>query len=461
MFQKEVYVHRRKVLREKMSTGILLFLGNDDSSMNYKDNTYPFRQHSSFLYYFGIDMPKLAAVIDLDNDEEIIFGDDPSMDEIVWTGHQEAIIDKCEKVGISTLMPSVKLYTMLREAQAAGRTIHFLPPYRSSNKIKLLRLLNIRPDQFKAKASDELVKAVVSQREIKSEVEITELRHASDLTVDLHIEAMKLVRPGIREVDVVAQLSQKAMREAHGVSYPTIGTTQGHILHNHSYTNTLQDGQLFLLDAGIETNRHYAGDMSSTMPVSATFSDRQKAIYEITLDAYKNAVNMLAPGVPYMDIHNEACRTIFQGLKVLGLTKGDASEAVELGAHALFFPCGTGHQIGLDVHDMEDLGEIYVGYDGESKPTSFGLKSLRMAKPLKAGMAVTVEPGIYFIPELFKQWKDADKFTDFINYDKVEEYLDFTGIRNEEAFLITDSGYERLSKPKPIEIADIEAIKKG
>ncbi|MDA3930454.1 MAG: Xaa-Pro aminopeptidase [Prolixibacteraceae bacterium] len=406
MFSRQLYIQRRSVLKEKMDSGIILFLGNEESPMNYLDNTYPFRQHSSFLYYFGIDRPSLAAVIDLDSGQEIIFGDELSMDDIVWMGNKTTISEEAEMVGISEVLPMVKLFTILREANAAGRNIHYLPPYRPENKIKLLRLLNIRPDQFTGKSSEELVKIVVAQREIKDNEEIIEIDKAVNLSVDMHIAGMKYARPGMKEADVAAKVTQIALEREGQTSFPIIATVNGEVLHNHYHGNVLKKGQLFLLDAGAETPMHYAGDLTSTFPISPKFRRKQREIYQIVLDAHLKTADMLKPGIAFRDVHFEAARIIFDGLKDLGLTHGNTEDALLAGAHAMFFPTGLGHMMGLDVHDMEDLGELNVGYNlGETKSTQFGLKSLRFAKDLKTGHVMTIEPGIYFIPELIKQWK--------------------------------------------------------
>lgn len=459
MFRSEIYIERRRVLSEKVGSGIILFWGNDESPMNYADNTYHFRQHSSFLYYFGLDFPSLAAIIDIDNQREIVFGDDYTIDDIVWMGPQPTIAERALRAGISETQPIVKLFTILKEAQAARRDIHFLPPYRPENKIKLLRFLNIRPDQVNLNASSVLVKAVISQREIKAAEEIAEIEKAVDLSVDMHIAAMKIARPGISEAAVAAKVHEIALAQNCNIAFPIIATVNGQTLHNHTYRNILRDGDLFLLDAGAESPAHYAGDLSSTFPVGETFSETQKEIYQVSLNAFNEALSLLKPGVRFMDVHLAACRSIASSMKALGFMKGDIDEAVEEGAHALFFPCGTGHMMGLDVHDMEDLGEVWVGYGGEPKSPQFGLKSLRLGKSLLPGHVLTIEPGIYFIPELIDLWKAEDRFSQFLNWEKIERYRNFGGIRNEEDFLITDSGYRRLGKSKPKTIEEIVAIR--
>ncbi len=459
MFKAEVYIQRRKILSEKIGSGLILFWGNDESPMNYPDNPYHFRQHSSFLYYFGIDIPALAALIDIDNQREIIFGDDFTIDDIVWRGPQSTIADQAKLCGIEETHPTVKLFTILKEAQASRKEIHFLPHYRHENKIKLLRFLNIRPDEININASSELVNAVISQREIKSVQEIAEIETAVDLSVDMHLAAIKMTRPGMTEAQVAARVYETALAQNCQISFPIIATINGQTLHNHSHRNILKEGDLFLLDAGAESQKHYAGDLSSTFPVSAKFTSIQKVIYQASLKAHEAAVNVIAPKIRFMDVHLAACRSIASSMKELGLMKGDTDEAVAQGAHALFFPCGTGHMMGLDVHDMEDLGEVWVGYNGEQKSSQFGLKSLRLAKELRPGHVFTIEPGIYFIPELIDLWRSKSKFNDFLNWDEIEKFRNFGGIRNEEDFLVTETGFRKLGKDKPKTIEEIEALR--
>ena len=459
MFQAEVYIQRRKILCEKIGSGLILFWGNDESPMNYADNTYHFRQHSSFLYYFGIDFPSLAAVIDIDNQHEVVFGDDYTIDDIVWMGPQPTIAERAKLSGIDETQPMVKLYAILKEAQASRKEIHFLPPYRPENKIKLLRFLNIRPDQINLNASSELVKAVISQREIKSTLEISEIEKAVDLSVDMHTAAMRFAKPGMTEAQVAAKVYEVALAQDCNIAFPIIATINGQTLHNHSHHNILKEGDLFLVDAGAESQMHYAGDLSSTFPVSKKFTEVQKQIYLASLKAHLAAVETIAPGINFREVHFAVCRSIVTSMKELGLMKGDVDEAVSQGAHALFFPCGTGHMMGLDVHDMEDLGEVWVGYGGEPKSTQFGLKSLRFAKTLRPGHVFTIEPGIYFIPELIDLWKSEGKFSDFLNWNEIDKFRHFGGVRNEENFVVTENGYKILGKAKPKTIDEVEALR--
>jgi Xaa-Pro aminopeptidase len=378
---------------------------------------------------------------------------------IVWTGVVPSIAALGEQVGIKDVRPFTALQTLISEALAAKREVHFLNPYRSDIQIRVAELLQLHYRAIPEKASLELTRAVVAQREVKSEEEIAELDRAVDISVEMHLAGMRHARPGMRESEVAAKVAEVALAHNGVPSFPIIATINGQTLHNHYHGNTIKSGELFLLDAGAETEMRYAGDLSSTFPVDPGFTPLQKEIYQLSLDAHMGAVSMLKPGTAFRDVHLSACRTIFEGLKGFGLTRGDTDEAVKEGAHALFFPCGTGHMMGLDVHDMENLGEQWVGYDGEPKSTQFGLKSLRLAKELRPGYVLTVEPGIYFIPDLIDLWKSQNYLSDFLNYKEIEKFRDFSGLRNEEDFLITGDGYRRLGKALPLTIEGVEAVR--
>ena len=349
----------------------------------------------------------------------------------------------------------------LKKAQNSGRTIHFLPPYRNETRIKLLEWLDISPGEAGTKASLKLIKAVIKQRNYKSEEEIVEIEKAVNTSVDMHLAAMRMTRPGMTEAEIAAEVERIALATDRTISFPVIATINGQTLHNHYHGNRIKEGQMFLLDAGAETPMGYAGDLSSTFPVGKTFSIRQKEIYQVALDAHEKAIAMLKPSIPFKEIYFESARTMMEGMKMLGFVKGDVNEAVEKGAHAMFFPCGLGHMMGLDVHDMEDLGEQYVGYDNEAKSTEFGLKSLRLGRKLEPGFVLTIEPGIYFIPQLIDLWKSEKRFEAFLNYDKIEEYRDFGGLRNEEDFLITETGARLLGKPLAKTIEEVENERAG
>jgi len=460
MFPTSTYTNRRKALKESIKSGVLLFLGNDESPMNYLDNTYHFRQDSSFLYFFGLNFAGLAAIIDLDEDKEIVFGNDLTIDDIVWMGTQPTLKERGAAYGIKDVRPMSQLASYLEKSQQSGRQIHFLPPYRSENIIKLYQLLNIEPSRTKELSSVEFVLGVVNLRNHKSDEEIIEIEKAVDISVDMHIAAIKLACAGMKESELAAAAQQVAVAAGGQISFPIIMTINGQTLHNHYHGNTLKSGDMVLCDCGAETSMNYSGDLSSTFPVDHQFTPIQKQIYEVTLGAHESALAKLAPGVPFKDVHLAACRATVVGLSELGLMKGDPDEAVQAGAHAMFFPCGTGHMMGMDVHDMEDLGEVYVGYDGKPKSTEFGLKSLRLARPMKPGFVATIEPGVYFIPELIDMWKNENKCADFINFKEVEKIKTFSGIRNEEDILITENGYRVLGKRKPKTINEVEALRK-
>ena len=458
MFHKNEYIERRKQLAGQFNTGILLFLGNEESPMNFFDNTYHFRQDSTFLYYFGIQEPGLNAIIDLDEDKVILFGDEMSMDAIVWMGRQKTLSAKAEEAGIAIVSPSSALENYLAKNK---RKVHFLPPYRAEAKIKLADLLDLKQSQLSQEVSVPFIKAVVAQRSIKSAVELVELDKASDISADMHLIAMQIARPGMTENEIAAAVHQVALKSGGQLSYPIILTVKGQILHNHYHGNTLKEGDMVLNDSGAETPMGYAGDLTRTFPAGKKFLPEQKDAYNIVLNAYQEGVKALKPGVRYLDIHNKSCLSLAEGLKSLGLMKGNLEDAVAKGAHTLFFQCGTGHMMGLDVHDMENLGEQYVGYTDELKKntTQFGLKSLRLGKALEEGYVLTVEPGLYFSPELIDQWKESNHLSEYINYDKVEEYRNFGGIRVEDDYVITNEGFRKLGKDLAISVEDVEAIR--
>ena len=458
---KETYCKRRSLLKNNFESGLLLFLGNNEVGMNYTDNTYRFRQDSTFLYYFGLDNPGLAAIIDIDKDCEMVFGNELTIDDIVWTGTVPTLTERCQAVGINKTLPMQGLKQYLDLAQQKKQPIHFLPPYRGDHSIWLWELIGVEPAAQTEKASVALIKAIVNQRNHKDEEEIRLIEEAVDLSTEMHLAAYSMVRPGIHESQVAAVVEEVACRHGNTLAFPTIATIKGQVLHNHGFIHKLNDGDIFLLDAGAETRYHYAGALSSSMPVSEKFTERQAVVYEIQLRSFFAAVNNLKIGVPFRNAHIAAATEIARGMKELGLMKGDPAEAAECGAYALFFPCGLGHMMGLDVHDMENLGEQYVGYaDGQSKSKQFGFKSLRLARPLEKGFVFTIEPGIYFIPELMDKWEAEHQFTDFICYDRLRSWRDFTGLRNEMDYVMTDTGARLLGNiSKPMTIDEVYAAK--
>lgn len=458
MFSKDVYVNRRSDLKSKIDKGILLFLGNSDASVNYPGNQYRFRQDSNFNYFFGLTDPDLAAIIDLESGEEIIFGNDVDIDDIIWMGPQPLISEKAQKVGVTKTYPLAHLDEFVGKAASQGRKVHFLPPYRYHNMIQLHRLLGIPFDQMKSSASVEFIKGVVSLRLIKEECEVAEIEKACNIGYKMHYTAMKTMKLGMVEQELVGIMEGISISEGLMPSFPIILSQNGETLHNHSHHQILTEGRLLVIDAGAETNTNYTSDFTRTLPSSGKFTQQQKEIYNIVSAANNLAVDMARPGITYSSVHQAASRVMAQGLVSLGLLKGDVDEIVAAGAHSLFMPHGLGHNMGMDVHDMEDLGENYVGYDDTYKrSTQFGLGSLRMGKMLEKGHVVTVEPGIYFIPALIEQWKREGTNAQFINFGALEQYYTFGGIRLEDDILITDNGSRLLGdKRLPITVEDVE-----
>jgi Xaa-Pro aminopeptidase len=460
MFDRNVYVQRRGKLKQHVGSGVILFLGNENSSMNYADNLYHFRQDSTFLYFFGIDRPALAALIDIDLDTEIIFGDDLTVEQMVWTGYQRPLAEQAENIGITIVQPLHSLPEVIGQARKQNRNIHLLPFYRPEQAQTLNALFGINSAQLRSMVSVSLIKAIVAERSVKSEAELAEIENAVNATIDVQLEAIHYAKEGMREAEIAGRIHGLAISAGGSLAFPTILTVNGQILHNH-YSNTiLHNGQLVLCDCGVETAMHYAGDLTRTFPVSKSFSTPQKEIYSLVLQTLQTAAALLKPGILYKDVHLFACEKLVDGLQQFGLMKGDIKEAVAEGAHALFFPCGLGHMMGLDIHDMENLGEQYVGYTDELKQsTQFGLKSLRLGRALEEGFVITVEPGLYFIKELIDQWEAEKKFTQFINYDKLTPYKTFGGIRLEDDYVIEKTGCRLLGKHFPKLPDEIESFR--
>jgi Xaa-Pro aminopeptidase len=462
MFNKEIYINRRSQLKEKLNKGIALIMGNEDASMNYPDNTYHFRQDSTFLYFFGLDYPGLAGLIDFESGEEILFGNDFTVDDIIWMGPQAKLAENAQKTGITQTYPLAKLKEIIINAQKQGRTIHFTPPYRGKNIMMMGDILDVHPGKISQMTSIPFIKACIDLRSTKEACEIEEMERHMSIAYKMHTTAMKMAQPGTTEQEITGAIEGISMSGGGIVSFPVICSVHGETLHNHFHGNTLKAGDLLLVDAGSESPLHYATDNTRTSPVGGTFTQKQREIYQIVLDTNNNALAATKPDVTYKDVHLLAAKTIVTGLKDLGLMKGDVDEAVAAGAHALFMPHGLGHMLGLDVHDMEDYDQKLVGYDHEVQPSSqFGLASLRMGRRLQPNFVVTNEPGIYFIPALIDKWKAEKQLTNFINYDKLEHYKDFGGIRLEDDILITQTGSRILGDRIPIEIADVEATVKG
>jgi Xaa-Pro aminopeptidase len=457
MFKAPTYVERRKRLRKAVGSGLCIFLANEEAPMNYPANTYHYRQDSSFLYYFGLSSPGLAAIVDVDAGTDTLYGNDLEIEDIIWEGQLPKVKDRALEVGVRLTKPRAAFAEAVRQALTAGRTVHYLPPYRADKKIALSELLGIPIAELKAKASTALIKAAVDQRLIKSNEEVREIESAVAVSREMYLAAMSLAKPGRCEYQVSGAMEGIALAYGMHLAFPPIVTVNGQIFHMHSHDNVLAKGRLLICDCGAEAPSGYASDITRAIPVGGKFNARQKAIYEIVLAGQLAAIKAMKPGVNFKDIHLQTARIMAEGLKGLGLMKGDIAEAVAAGAHALFFPHGLGHNIGLDVHDMEDYGENHVGY-GEKVERSpqFGLAYLRMARELKPGHVMTVEPGLYFIPALFALWRKEKKHRDFIVYDAVEEFLDFGGVRIEDDVLVTETGRKVLGPPIPKTVAEIE-----
>lgn len=459
MFKAD-YKKRRESLRRKMTNGLILIPGNNESPCNYPDNTYKFRQDSTFLYFFGINQPGMFGVIDIDSGEEYLFGDDVTMDDIIWMGPQPSVKEMAASIEVAHGAPISELKKLITKAIVQKRPIHYLPPYRYDTMLCLEDLLGIRTSELKSKVSIDLIKAVVDLRSVKEACEIEEIERACDIGYKMHTAAMRLCKPGVKEQYIAGVIDGIAASYGCMTSFATILSQNGETLHNHYHGNTLEAGKLMLTDAGAETINNYCSDFTRTIPVSGRFTNRQKDIYNIVVACHDHAIDFARPGQTWKEVHVNVCKVLAQGLKDLGLMKGNVDEAVAAGAHALFMPHGLGHMMGMDVHDMEGLGQIHVGYDDETRPSDqFGLASLRMGRRLQEGFVITDEPGCYFIPALIDKWKAEKMFMDFLNYDVIETYKDFGGIRLEDDVLITANGSRFLGqKHIPLTVEEVETI---
>ncbi|WP_022835198.1 aminopeptidase P family protein [Salisaeta longa] len=450
MFDASEYTARRRTLLDTLDEGLVVLLGNGPSPQNYADNLYPFWQDSTVMYYAGVDRPKVAVALDVESGAVTLYGDDPSLDDVVWMGPQPALEDRAARAGIEATAPWAQLAADVQTAQAGGRTVHLLPPYRAAHRQTWANLLAVAPAAVDEHVSEPLIRAVVAQRSVKSAAEVTEIERAVRTTARMHTTAMRMAAPGVHERTIAGRLEGIARASGGRLAFSMTCSVHGEVLHNHHQTDTLADGDLLLVDAGATAPSYYAGDITRTMPVSGAFTTKQRAIYEAVLAAQHTALAQLRPGVPFRDVHLAAARTLTEHLQSIGLMMGDVEASVQAGAHALFFPHGLGHMMGLDVHDMEGLGEAYVGYtEAYTRSEQFGLSALRLARPLAEGFVVTVEPGCYFIPALIDRWKADDRHTSFINYGAVEAFRSLGGVRIEDDVLITSDGYRVLGPPIP------------
>jgi Xaa-Pro aminopeptidase len=463
MFSKQTYVERRAELKRLMGSGLLLLLGNNDAPANYPANAYKFRQDSSFLYYTGLQRDGLALLIDIDNNREILVGDDIDIDDIIWTGYVPSVSELAASVGIGESAAMKELATYINNARAKGQAVHYLPPYRHDHMIQLSDLLGIHPLATREQASVPFIKAVVAMRSIKTDEEIAEIERAMDIGYEMHTTAMRACRPGVTEQHIAGLLEGIAHGRGCKVSFQTILSMHGEIQHGYPSMRPLEAGRLMLCDAGAETNDNYCSDNTRVTPISGKFTQRQRDIYDTVVACHDLVLEKAKPGLKWMDMHLDVCRLMTDRLKDIGLMKGNTDDAVEAGAHAMFLPHGLGHMMGMDVHDMEGLGQVYVGFDDEVRPsTQFGTNCLRCGRRIQPGFVLTDEPGIYFIPHLIDLWRGQGLHRDFINYDLLETYKDFGGIRLEDDILITPTGNRMLGKRViPYKAEDVEAFVAG
>ncbi len=466
MFSKEVYARRRQTLVAKMADsaaegkrGIALFIGNTEAPAQYKDNCYKFRQDSTWLYFFGIDQPLYAAIIDLDNGNETIFANDVEIGDIIWMGPQPSVASVAASVGVEKSAPYTDLNAAVAKVLAEGRPVHFVKPSRYYNTMKIASLLGCGTDEVAGRFSLALTKAIISMRLVKEYFEIEAIDDASNLGYEMHTVARNSIVPGIIEQEIVGKMDGVTLSKGWGVSFPTILTQHGETLHNHLHDKIIEPGKLMVIDAGAESNVHYASDFTRTYPTSGKFTAKQREIYQIVCDCNEFAFSMTRPGISYREVHLKTMHLMLEELRALDIVRGDVQDMVEAGIAGLFMPHGLGHNMGLDVHDMEDYGENYVGYDDDqSRSPQLGLGSLRMARKLVPGNVITDEPGIYFIPALIEKWKSEKTDQGFVNYQKLESYYDFGGIRLEDDVLVTADGARRLGKERlPISPDDVEA----
>ena len=458
MLEKNTFIERRNELKKTLESGVVLLLGNDNSPIETFANHYPFRQDSVFVYYTGLtNIPSVSLIIDIDNDREILFADDYSLDDQIWTGPLPPFSETSKKTGITCIKGTADLKTEIEAIQQSGRTIHYPPNCRSESQIKLSYLLDVTVHNINDNVSQKLIKSIVTQRELKSAEEIEEIEAALDISHEIYTTFLNTIRPGLTEKEMLGILNSILAANDSAASFPSIVTRDGHILHNLTNDNTLKENDLLLIDTGAISKEGLCSDITRTFPVSGKFTEKQKTIYNIVLDTQLKAITAIKPGALFKDIHLEACNVLANGLKDIGIITGCVKSAVAAGAHALFMPHGLGHIQGIDVHDMEALGEDNVGYDAEIKRSDlFGLSALRFARKLKENHVLTVEPGIYFIPGLINKWKAENKFSEFINYEKLEEYMNFGGIRIEDDILVTANGAKVLGKPIPKTVESIE-----
>lgn len=456
MFSSEIYRARRAALTGAMK-GLCLFPANPPSPMNYAHNTLPYAQDGCFAYYFGIPEPDLVGVVDCDSGESFLFGDDPTLDALIWLGSSTPMREWAERSAVDFARPRAGLQTWLA-GHRRGRDIHFTPPYRGTLTIEIAEWLELPARAVANRASIPLIRAIIAQREIKGPEEIAEMEAALLVTAEMHATAMRLARPGTMEHAVSGAVEGVVRSADLNLAYPVILSAQGEVLHNSRHDRELKAGDLIVHDSGCASRLGYATDITRTLPVGGRFAACQRVCYDLVLKSQLAAIAACRPGTPYLTVHKLAARVLAEGMMSEGVFRGDPDEIVESGAYALVFQTGVGHQIGLDVHDMEALGENYVGYDETvTRSELFGLRNLRMAKPLCPGMVVTVEPGLYFIPALIDRWESEGRYSDLIDYARARKFIPVHGIRIEDDVLITDIGHRVLGPGIPKTADEMEA----
>lgn len=461
MFPKDVYRKRRAELRAKVGSGLILLPGNDWSPNNYPNNAYYFRQDSTFRYYFGLNVPALTGVLDADSGDELLFGDDFTVEDIIWTGPQPALRDLAAEVGIDRSAPLRELTPLVRKAIAQGRRIHYLPLYRSETKLRFSELLGIAPALLHDYKSVDLMLAVAEMREKKGPEEIEAMERAFHIGYAMHTTAMRMCRAGVVEREISGALEGIARSMGQGVSFPSIVSQHGETLHNLNSDGVLENGRLLLCDAGGESLEGYCSDHTRTYPVSGRFTDRQRAVYEIVLKAHDRIAEIIRPGMKYYEeIHLEAYRMLAEGLIGLGLIKGTAEDAVASGALYLFMPHGLGHGLGMDVHDCEAFGERSFDFSSIAERAARSATCIyRSAWRVQPGTILSDEPGIYFIPALIDKSRAEGLYRGIVDYDALESYRDFGGIRIEDDILVTETGCRMLGDRKiPVTVEELEEV---
>lgn len=474
MFESKVYQRRRSALiqsmRSKGQSGIMIFVGNNDViSQGWNASVYDFRQDSAWIYYFGVDQPSWAGIIDIDSGDVKAYANDVDIDDIVWMGPQISVKEMASWAGVDATAPFSVWFDDVKKAMAKGRRVHFLPTLRDYNALQLMAATGYTFAQVKSKgtgdgphASVEFIQSVIDMRLVKEDCEVEELDKAGEIGYQMHVLARNSIALGAYEDEIAKNMEYFSKANGWGLSFEIILSQHGETLHNRAYHRAIEPGKLLVVDAGIESNTHYTSDHTRTYPTSGVFSTKQKDIYQIVLDCHEFAFSQIKPGISYRDIHKATVRLMLSKLKDLGLVHGDLDEMAAKGIGGLFMPHGLGHNMGIDVHDMEEYGEDLVGYDpDQTRAKQLGLGNLRMARLLRPGHVITDEPGIYFIPALIEKFKKEGLGYDFVNYQALEGYYDFGGIRIEDDVLVTADGARRIGYHRlPATVEDIEAVLK-